>query len=123
MKVETDIASIKENLIGGGVILVIVYVKTFKTGFIVFTGNIIICLSPHWPIIFIIKQTLSLGEIKGKNVKMTDTAGILLKIVLTVNTLNLFYPSRVQFGQISLHIYCVQNNKTLSAKIVNFCYP
>ena len=34
MKVETDIASIKENLIGGGVILVIVYVKTFKTGFI-----------------------------------------------------------------------------------------
>ena len=31
MKVETDIASIKENLIGGGVILVIVYVKTFKS--------------------------------------------------------------------------------------------
>jgi hypothetical protein len=45
--VETDItASIPVSLLGGAVILVIMYVKTFKT---VFIDNIIMGLTSHWP--------------------------------------------------------------------------
>ena len=46
IKIETDIiASIIASLIAQTVILVIMYVKTFKTDVIVFIGNIIICLT------------------------------------------------------------------------------
>jgi len=53
MKVTTDIiASIAASLIGQSVILVIIYIETFKTNVIVFIGNVIICLKSRSPIIF-----------------------------------------------------------------------
>ena len=46
INVKTDIiTSITTSLIGGAVILVIMYVKTFKTGVLVFISSVIICLS------------------------------------------------------------------------------
>ena len=48
MKVETDIiTSITASLIELDVILVVMYVKTFKTDMIVFIGYCIICLTSH----------------------------------------------------------------------------
>jgi hypothetical protein len=45
LKVETDIiASISASLTGRAVILVIMYVEIFRTGVIVFIGNVITCL-------------------------------------------------------------------------------
>jgi hypothetical protein len=45
LKVETDIiASISVSLTGRAVILVIMYVEIFRTGVIVFIGNVITCL-------------------------------------------------------------------------------
>jgi len=53
-------------VIGQGVILVIMYVETFKTDVIVFIGSIIMYLTSHWAIIFGIRirsfiLTISLG--------------------------------------------------------------
>ena len=48
MKVETDIiTSITASLIELDVILVVMYVKTFKNDMIVFIGYCIICLTSH----------------------------------------------------------------------------
>jgi hypothetical protein len=45
LKVETDIiASIAASLTGRAMILVIMYVEIFRTGVIVFIGNVITCL-------------------------------------------------------------------------------
>ena len=56
LKVETDIiTSITLSLIWWAVILVITYLAIFKTDVIVFIGNIIMCLTSHWPIIFCIR--------------------------------------------------------------------
>ena len=66
------ITSISVSPIGGAVTRVVMYVKTFKTGDIVFKGNVIImCLTSHWPLIFKITVsslilTISPGEIKEK---------------------------------------------------------
>jgi len=69
---------------GRAVILVIMYVKIFQTGIIVFIGEVKICLRSHCPIIFksvlwhaslrtdlifkvsLVIQTLSAAHIKGK---------------------------------------------------------
>ena len=57
MKVETDIITIiTASLVGWAAILVIIYVKTFKTDIIVSTSNILLCLTSHCPIIFSIRQ-------------------------------------------------------------------
>jgi len=55
-------------------ILVNIYVKTFKTGIIVFICDFIICLTSHSLIIFNIRAsslilTILLGEIKGNTSK------------------------------------------------------
>jgi hypothetical protein len=48
-KVETDIdTSIAVRLIGEAVILVIMYVKTFRIDIIYFISNVIMCLMSHW---------------------------------------------------------------------------
>jgi hypothetical protein len=45
LKVETDIfIGVKASLIGRSAIIMIMYVKTFKTADIVFIGNILMCL-------------------------------------------------------------------------------
>ena len=45
LKVETDISiGVKASLIGRSAIIMIMYVKTFKTADIVFIGNILMCL-------------------------------------------------------------------------------
>ena len=50
IKVKTDsIVGIVASPIGQAVIM---YVDTFKTDVIVFIGNIIVCLTSSWPIIF-----------------------------------------------------------------------
>ena len=75
-KVETDIdTSIAVRLIGEAVILVIMYVKTFKTVAIVFIGNVKMHLMSRWLIIFSIRVssfilTISLIEIKVKVLKL-----------------------------------------------------
>jgi hypothetical protein len=47
-KVETDIdTSIAVRLIGEAVILVIMYVKTFRIDIIYFISNVIMCLMSH----------------------------------------------------------------------------
>jgi hypothetical protein len=59
LKVKTDIITrITVSLIGEAVILVIMllYVKTFKTEVIVFICNVIMCLRSHWPIIISISR-------------------------------------------------------------------
>ena len=57
--VETDtIASIAASPIGPAVILVIMYYEIFKTGDIIFIGDLKTCLTSHWPIIFNISQFL-----------------------------------------------------------------
>ena len=72
MKVETNIiTSIWASLIGRTVILVIMYVKTFKADIIVYISDVIMCLSSHWLIFFSIRVSLlrlamSLAEIKRK---------------------------------------------------------
>ena len=72
MKVETNIiTSISVSPMGRAVILVIIYVKTFKTDIIDFIGQIRRCLMSHWLIIFwiIVRSlitTISPSEIKGK---------------------------------------------------------
>ena len=77
LKVETDIITcITVRLTGWAVILVIMYIKTFKTKVTVFISNIIMCLTSHWQIIFKIRissliQTISPGEIKGKMSKLS----------------------------------------------------
>jgi len=53
IKVGTDIiSSITASLIGRAVILVIMYVKIFKTDVIVFIGDVKMCLMSHRAIIF-----------------------------------------------------------------------
>jgi len=53
VKFKTDIiASIAASLIVWAVILMIMYVETFKTDLIVFIGNIIMCSTSHWQISF-----------------------------------------------------------------------
>ena len=49
MKVETVIFTsiTEESMIGRAIILVIIYVKTFTTDVIVFTGYVMICLMSH----------------------------------------------------------------------------
>ena len=77
MKVKTYIiASIAVSLMERVMILVIMYVKTFKTDDMVFIGNII-CLTSHLLIHFVISIrvsplicTISLCEIKGKMLKL-----------------------------------------------------
>ena len=55
MKVETDIiTNITVSLIGRAVLLVIMYVEIFKTDVIIFIGNVIMCLTSHWLMIFCI---------------------------------------------------------------------
>ena len=73
MKVETDsIARITVSLIGWAVILVIMYIKTFKTNIIVFVGNVVMFLLSHWPIMFtVMVGSLILTESK-ENVQITD---------------------------------------------------
>ena len=62
LKVETDIiSSIAASPIGWAMILVIIYVKIFKTGVVVFIGDVKICLSSHLPIIFKIDQFLRMS--------------------------------------------------------------
>jgi hypothetical protein len=71
MKVKTDIiASIAASPIGRVVILLIMYVETFKTVVIVFISNVVMCLMSLWPInvsitVSLLITTLSLCEIKG----------------------------------------------------------
>ena len=48
--------SIAASPIGQTGILVIMYVMTITTGVIVFNGNIIMCLTLHWLLIFSISQ-------------------------------------------------------------------
>ena len=63
MKVKTDImSSITGNLIGRAVILVIVFVETFKIDTI-FIGNIIICLTSHKLIFCRIRQFIDAENI------------------------------------------------------------
>jgi hypothetical protein len=51
MKAETDIITIiRTSLIGWAVTQV--YVKIFKTDVTVIIGNVIMCLTSHWPIIY-----------------------------------------------------------------------
>jgi len=74
MKAETHIiTSITASPIGRNVILVIVYVETLITNVIVFIGNIIMCLTSHWQIIFSIHQLVDTDNItwwdQKKNVK------------------------------------------------------
>jgi hypothetical protein len=72
MKVETNIiTSVSVSPMERVVILVIMYVKTFKTDIIDFIGQIRMCLMSHWLIIFCILvrsliPTISPSEIKGK---------------------------------------------------------
>ena len=48
LKFETDIfIGIKASLIGRSAIIMIMYVKTFKTADIVFIGNILMCLMSY----------------------------------------------------------------------------
>jgi len=55
MNVETEInSSITASLIGQAVILVIMYVKSFKTAVIVLICIVIMCLISPWPIVVII---------------------------------------------------------------------
>jgi len=76
MEVETDIMdSIAVSPIGLAVILVIMYVETFKTVVIVFIGNVKMHLMSRWLIIFSIRVslfilTISLIEIKVKMSKL-----------------------------------------------------
>ena len=76
MKVETNIiTSIRASLKGQTLILMIIYVETFNTNYIVFIDNAIMCLTSHWPIISSIRVsslilTISLCEIKEKMSKL-----------------------------------------------------
>jgi hypothetical protein len=60
------------QLIWSSVILVIMYVETFKTAVIVFISNVILCLTSHLPIIFSINVSLLIHEmllwVQTKNV-------------------------------------------------------
>jgi len=72
MKVNADITTITASLRGRPLILVIMFVETFKTDVIVVISNLIICLTSCDPIIFSIMVRLlilkiSLEEIKGKS--------------------------------------------------------
>ena len=75
-EVETDImASLAASPIGQAVILVIMYVETFKTVAIIFIGNVKMHLMSRWLIIFSIRVssfilTISLIEIKVKVLKL-----------------------------------------------------
>ena len=72
MKIETDIiTSTASSLIGCAVILVIMYVETFKTDDIVFIGNVIMCVGVTLTDIFQYQSVMlilkiSLCEIQGK---------------------------------------------------------
>ena len=49
------IAGIAASLKDRAVILVIIYVEIFITGFIVFIGDVNMCVSSHWQILFNIR--------------------------------------------------------------------
>ena len=71
IEVKTDIMdSITVSPIGQGVILVIMYVETFKTVVIVFIGNVEMHLMSCWLIIF---SSINITHRdQGQNVKITE---------------------------------------------------
>jgi hypothetical protein len=63
------IANIAESQLEQAVILVIMYVETFKTDVVVFISNVIMGFTSNWPIIFSVRVSqlsISFSEIKGK---------------------------------------------------------
>jgi hypothetical protein len=89
LKVETDIiSSIAASPIGWAMILLIIYVKIFKTGVIVFISDVKICLSSHLPIIFKISQFLRM--------RVTNRAIFFLwiKVSLVIQTLSAVHIKR-----------------------------
>jgi hypothetical protein len=92
LKVETDILNNIAASPIGQIVILGMFVKTFKTDVIVFIGNVIIYLMSHWRIIFTIRVnslilTISLGKNKDfkKNVQITDKLIILELCFLLVN--------------------------------------
>jgi hypothetical protein len=60
-------------LIGRAVTLVTMFVETFKTDVIIFIGDVIMCLTSDWLIIFqyqSVRLILKISEIKGKMSKL-----------------------------------------------------
>jgi hypothetical protein len=80
LKVETDIFS--ASLTGRTVMLVIMYVKIFKTGVIVFIGEVKICFTSHWPIIFNIRVNSYACEL------LTDLILLWIKVSSVILTLS-----------------------------------
>jgi len=84
MKVKTDIiVSIAAVQTERAVILVIMYVETFKTDVIDLISSVMICMMSHWLIIFSIMVSplilkISQDKIKGKMYKLPINRDILI---------------------------------------------
>ena len=80
LKVETDIiTSITVSPTGWAVII---YVEIFKTGIIVFIGDVKMCSTPHWPIIFNIRVSSCACELR------TDLIFLWIKVSSVIQTLS-----------------------------------
>ena len=116
VKIETEIiASIKASPIWQAVILMLMCIETFKSDVIIFIGNIIMYLMPHWPIISnnrITKLilTISLCKINGQMSKLLKRWNT---TYLTIITKNIKQP-------IQLYTTCIYNFKQIHVEQNNF---
>ena len=123
LKVETDIiTSMKTSLIGQAVILVIMCVKTFKTDVIVFIGNVIMCLTSHWLIVFSIRVHLSIltrsyGETNYKeDIQITDKQNYYLVFTIVSFIIKYIYiVIIVVFG-----VWCIASTGQLSSRKISY---
>ena len=78
LKVETDIiTSIVASPKGQTVILVIMYVEIFKTGIIVYIGDVKMCLTSHYLIIFNISQFLHMRVTNRPNILLIKVRSVI----------------------------------------------
>ena len=119
LKVETDIiTSMTMSLIGRAVILVIMCVKT---DVIVFIGNVIMCLTSHWLIVFSIRVRLSLltrsyGETNYReDVQITDKQNYYLVFTIVSFIIKYIYiVIIVVFG-----VWCIASTGQLSSRKIS----
>ena len=82
LKLRHIITSIAASLTERAVILMIMYVKIFKTGILVFIGDVKMCLTSHWHIIFNIRVSSSPCELR------TDIIFLWIKVSSVIRTLS-----------------------------------
>ena len=114
LKVETDIiTSIVASLTGWAVILVIMYIKIFKTGVIGFICDVKMCLTSHWPIIFNIRVSSCAWELQ------TDLIFLWIKVSSVIQTFSVAH-IKGKMSNLPININC--NRSLYFLNILRACY-